>query len=803
MTEEATDGAPFSGAPTLDANAPGVPAPPSPLPAGIGGYRVVRKLGEGGMGIVYEADQPSPKRRVALKVVRGGQFVDETYLRMFRREAETLARLVHPNIAAIYEAGRTEDGQHFFTMELVTGETLSAYARRRLGGEKPGPGEVRGRVRLFETVCRAVNHAHQRGVIHRDLKPSNIVVSESGEVKVLDFGLARITDADVAVGTVMTELGKIWGTLPYMSPEQTRGDSRGIDFRSDVYSLGVVLYELVSGRLPYDTQTGSLVQAVRTICEEPPQPLTATAADADLKAIVGKALEKDPDQRYQTAAALAEDVARWLAGQPVLAHPPSTMYQLRKLAARHKGSVAAASTIAVLLVSLAVTMAVQAGRVRRERDRAAAEAAKATAINAFLEDALGAADAWGKGSKNVTLLEALKQARTKVETSFSGQPRVEAAVLRTIGTTLANLAELEEAEPSLKRALELAESAAGRESAEAADSHQALSSLYEMWRRFDEAERHGRRAWEINRAIHGPESLEAAWSILDVSAPVRKKGRLDEAKALAEEMRRIARLHAGSAGTRADDAARVEEEALAELCHVASEGPDRAVYEALVVEKLERYRRRFPGPHPFVATALNDLAVVRMLKQDLAGAEALFREAIAMHVATLGPDHPEVATSLENLANVSFRQGRYDESSKSLQTVLEMRRRVLGDGSEPVARTLANIGSVRRKAGQLDAAGDALEEAARRFEKILGPEHPDLGTVLFGLGDTRRLQKRFDEAETTFRRALAIRTKAFGEGDATAQRILKALSLLSADQGRPAKAAEYAARIAPEAAPAK
>ena len=253
------------------------------------------------MGIVYEAEQQSPRRRVALKVVRGGQFVDETYLRMFRREAETLARLVHPNIAAIYEAGRTEDGQHFFTMELVTGRTLSAFARERLGGERPGPEALRERLRLFATVCQAVNHAHQRGVIHRDLKPSNIVVSESGEVKVLDFGLARITDADVAVGTVMTELGKIWGTLPYMSPEQTRGDSREIDFRSDVYSLGVVLYELISGSLPYDTQAGSLVHAVRTICEEPPRPLRESAGgaaiDADLRTIVAKALEKDPERQ--------------------------------------------------------------------------------------------------------------------------------------------------------------------------------------------------------------------------------------------------------------------------------------------------------------------------------------------------------------------------------------------------------------------------------------------------------------------------------------------------------------------------
>ncbi len=196
VTEENKDDDPPTEAPTLDSGGRRMPAAPEQHPREIGGFRILGKLGEGGMGIVYEAEQQSPRRRVALKVVRGGQFVDELYLRMFRREAETLARLVHPNIAAIYEAGRTEDGQHFFTMELVAGRALSAFVRDRLGGERPTPEQLRERLLLFDTICRAVNYAHQRGVIHRDLKPSNIVVTEAGEVKILDFGLARITDAD-------------------------------------------------------------------------------------------------------------------------------------------------------------------------------------------------------------------------------------------------------------------------------------------------------------------------------------------------------------------------------------------------------------------------------------------------------------------------------------------------------------------------------------------------------------------------------------------------------------------------------
>jgi eukaryotic-like serine/threonine-protein kinase len=279
------------------------------LPGEIGGFRILGKLGEGGMGIVYEAEQQSPHRRVALKIVRGGHFVDDQYLRMFRRETETLARLTHPNIAALYEAGRTDDGQHFFTMELVLGETLAAWARQHLGGDQPSSAQIRERLRQFVTICEAVNYAHQRGVIHRDLKPSNIVITDAGP-KILDFGLARITDADVAGATMMSEVGVIHGTLSYMSPEQTRGDSRDIDLRTDVYSLGVVLYELLSGKLPYATRGMSVVQAIRNICEEPPKPLDV---DTDLSTILTKALEKEPDGRYQSAAALAEDVERYLA----------------------------------------------------------------------------------------------------------------------------------------------------------------------------------------------------------------------------------------------------------------------------------------------------------------------------------------------------------------------------------------------------------------------------------------------------------------------------------------------------------
>ncbi len=301
----------------------------------IGAYRIVRKIGEGGMGVVYEAEQQNPRRAVAMKVIRGGRLVPEDHVKLFQRESQVLARLKNPRIATIYEAGRTDDGQHFFAMELVHGAPLSVY-REHAARDGVDP---RTLVRLFQKVCDAVSYAHQRGVIHRDLKPSNILVTggadpqggveASGvpEIKVLDFGLARITDADVDASIFQTQAGTLQGTLAYMSPEQVRANPDEIDLRSDVYSLGVILYLLVAGRPPYVLAELTPFDVTRVICEVPPASLRVgtrpgSRVDRDLETIIFKALEKEPARRYQSASALAEDLGRYLNDEPILARPP-------------------------------------------------------------------------------------------------------------------------------------------------------------------------------------------------------------------------------------------------------------------------------------------------------------------------------------------------------------------------------------------------------------------------------------------------------------------------------------------------
>src|SRR5215471_15825455 len=316
------------------------------LPTAIGCYRIRRLVGQGAMGAVYEATQEHPRRTVALKVIKPG-WANPELLRRFEQESQALARLQHPCIAQIYEAGMADAGfgpQPYFAMELIRGRSLREYAEEHhLDTEQ--------RLQLMVRICEGVQHAHQRGLIHRDLKPGNILVDETGQPKILDFGVARVTDSDTQT-TRQTDLGQLVGTLAYMSPEQALGDPLELDTRSDVYALGVILYELLAGRLPY-TVSRNLPEAVQTIREEDPAPLSSISRNyrGDIETIVAKALEKDKGRRYVSAADLAGDIRRYLADEPIVARPPSTTYQLQKFARRHKAVVGGVAAVFVVLVA--------------------------------------------------------------------------------------------------------------------------------------------------------------------------------------------------------------------------------------------------------------------------------------------------------------------------------------------------------------------------------------------------------------------------------------------------------------------
>jgi len=744
-----------------------------PPPAEIGEFKIHSVLGRGGMGVVYEAEQQNPQRRVALKVLRGGRLADEMQLRLFRREAQTLARLIHPNIAALYEAGRTDDGLSFFTMELVRGRPLDEYVLERMGGERPTPAQLHDRLRLFAAICRAVAYAHQRGVIHRDLKPSNILVvgnekpegsssaSLSGPavptVKILDFGLARIADTDVEA-TQLSQAGDIRGTLAYMSPEQARGDVREIDLRSDVYSLGVTLYETITGRFPYDLKTSSLMGVLKIIVDEPPKPLQQAfrggyKLDPDLWTICGKALEKDPDRRYASADALADDIERSLANRPILAHPPSTAYQVRKLVSRHRFGFATAAGFALLLVAGAVALGFQADRIRRERDRATQEAARATAINLFLQKTLGAADPWQRGSRGVSLVEALEKAEKQAHGSFAGQPLVEADVLETIARTYHGLGQYADAERLERSALKTRIAAEGPDGDGVAEALITLGGTLQVERNAEESEKLLRQAVAIREKRHGRESAETAAALNELARTLVDKGAYPEAEKLALESLAIRERIFGPKSSEVADSLK----ALGSL--YTEENEWKRTVE--VATRQVAILRDLHDDGPPLETALNDLAVAQTQLGEFDAAEKNFDESIAIGARVLGEDHPEYASSLENRGNVWYRKGEYAKTAENLEKVLAIRRKALGDDAEPVARTTANLATVYSASGNDAAALPKFQEARERLTKFLGPDHPDVASVLTGEAGCLMRLGRLDDAESAARQGLRIRLAKF------------------------------------------
>jgi len=743
--------------PTIDETSAGLEptAPTAPsagaarFPASIGGYRVLRHLGEGGMGVVYEAQQRHPKREVALKVIRGGAFVDDERVKMFEREAQTLARLKHPGIAGIYEAGRTEDGQHFFAMELVRGPTLRQFLRGEDGSIETA--EIEKRLRLFLRICDAVSYAHQRGVIHRDLKPSNILVLPEGseissqvtgaDIKILDFGLARITDTDVALSTVVSEIGKIKGTLPYMSPEQVKGNPDHIDLRTDVYSLGVILYEMLTGQRPHDVDAGAFHEGARIICEEPPRPLAKTWSgsrrpDRDLETIVAKALEKDPERRYQSVTSLADDVRRHLDDEPILARPPSAVYQLRKMIARHKLGFAFAVSTVVMLIAFGATMAAQAGRIARERDRANQEAETARQVSGFLTDLFKVPDPGESKGNTVTAREILDRGAEKIRTELSDQQEVRAALMETMGEVYSNLGLYDQAAQLIDEVHRIRLDVHSGDHPDMVRVILLQSNMQQQRGDYAESERLAREALAMQRRIAPDDTVEVANALQFLAVALKQQARLDEAE---ENYREALALRIAEHGER-DDRTASTLTSLAELLRVKNE-LDEA--EALHRRALEISREVHGGVHPTVLTSLSNLALVLQAKEDRDGAEAILRDSLEATRRLYGDQNPHVARAMNNLAAL-IREKDPEEAESLHRQALAMRRKLLGENHPEVASSLNNLAVLLQDRGEVVEAERLMREALAVVRALLGDEHPRVGVSLYNLG--RLLYRKGDYA---------------------------------------------------------
>ncbi len=868
----------------------------------IGRYKLLEKLGEGGFGVVYMAEQKQPvKRRVALKIIKIGMDTREVVAR-FEAERQALAMMDHPNIAKIFDAGATEStltpalshptgegapkaevgagfplptadaphplpsdgrgikgeghsplrtphsalpaGRPYFVMELVRGIRITDYCDQKNLS-------TRERLDLFMLICQAVQHAHQKGIIHRDLKPSNILVTVNDGVavpKVIDFGIAKATQAELTGKTLFTRFHQFLGTPAYMSPEQAEMTSVDIDTRSDIYSLGVLLYELLTGKTPFDASEllkAGLDEMRRTIREvEPVKPSTRltqerltrlpgsgkseirnpkSEIEKDLDWIVMKCLEKDRARRYETANGLGSDIQRHLNNEPVVACPPSSLYRFQKMVRRNKLAFAAAGAIAVaLVIGLAIALWQSVEKTRAYHRAIAAENAAQTEAQILKDMLEGAGPEVAKGRDATLLLEILDKTAERISNELTNQPEVEADLQNIIGSTYRDLGQYKKAELILRRAL-AANKRLHREGALVVrDSLKQLSGALYQQGSLAESEVLSRESLALTRKLLGNEHADVVSALNGLTENLTSQGKFAEAKVIGQEALALTKKVAGLS----DSDLASQRMRLAEVDRNLG---NYAEAEAGFREAVAIMRKASSADNnPDLAAALNDLANVLADEKKFAEAEAVFREGLALDRRLLGETHPQLVVKIVNLAGLLAEDKKYDEAERlgreavelasklpagnekrlafSLHTLAETLRRekkfaeaegVAREGLAAARKVLAddpalvfvveNFASILEAQSNSDEAEPLRREVLAIRKKTLDPQHPLLGQSLYRLGEVLTKQRKFAEAEERLREALAMANRFPGNDYVNPTNVLEQLNNVLAAQGKPAE----------------
>jgi non-specific serine/threonine protein kinase/serine/threonine-protein kinase len=692
----------------------------------LGSYHLLQRVGEGGMGEVWLAEQTAPvRRRVALKVIKAGMDTAQVVAR-FEAERQALALMDHPSIAHVFDAGTTPLGRPYFVMEYVQGDPIGAYcARHKL--------TLPERLQLFIQVCEGVQHAHQKGIIHRDLKPSNVLVMlQDGHPvpKIIDFGVAKAVTHNLIDRPLHTEIGALVGTPEYMSPEQADVSGLDVDTRTDVYALGVLLYELLTGVLPFEPaalRARGVDEIRRTIREvDPPKPSTRVAvrtADGgartsestrltgqlrgDLDWITMKALEKDRTRRYETANGLAMDLRRHLAGDPVLAAPPSTLYRVTKFSLRHRVGVVAALGTLLLLLIFAVSMSLQARRIARERDRANAQAARADReaaaarqVSDFLVGLFAVSDPSEARGNQITARAILDKGAREIDQTLRDQPELQARLQTTMGSVYSNLGAYAAARPLLEQAVATSRRVLGDDASPTLKAIDALADL--------------------------------DWY----------EGRYRDA-------------------------------------------------EPLYVELIERFRRVLGPEHQETLRAQYDLASLFVADQRLAEAEQLSQATLQIQTRVLGRQHRDTLSTLGNLQATYFRQGRFAEAEPVAREVLDGERRLLGEMHPSTLTSRHNLATICEKLGKGEEAEQQFLTALSGKRRVLGDLHPSTLITLSRLASMYTNQGRFAEAEAQLLPVAQAARNLPSVADGARVDIVAQLANLYVRSGKPRQAAEW------------